>query len=148
MLRNIFASAALLSVLALMACSAKTTGANSSSSAGDTASTTPAPSAAGASATAANAPLYPDLARAVAPPYPNATLGMLVNTGLYQFQSTDDLATASAWYKAHVSAAWTADATDGAQSATVNGVRISVSKISGPSGGAGSAKTMIELSHL
>jgi len=37
-----------------------------------------------------NAPLYPDWARAVAPPYPNAGVGILVNTQLYQFQTTDD----------------------------------------------------------
>ena len=142
--RTMLASAAVLLVLALAACSAKTTGANSSTTVGDAANMT---SAAGAPTAAANAPLYPGWAQAVVPPYPNTTLGILVSTGLYQFQSTDDLATVSAWYKAHVSAAWTADSTSGALNANVNGVQITISNLSGPQGGAGSAKTMIELSH-
>ena len=145
--RTLLASVALLTVLALGACSAKTTGANSSTTAGDTANATQATSAAGAPTVAANAPFYPAWAQAVAPPYPNTTLGILVSTGLYQFQSTDDLATVSAWYKAHVSAAWAADSTSGAWNATVSGVQISISKLSGATGDATSAKTMIQLSQ-
>jgi len=83
---------------------------------------------------------------AAAPPYPNATIGFLVNTGLYQFQSTDDTTTVSDWYTSHVNTSWHKDATYDSRSTVVNGVQIAISKISGPAGNAASAKTMITLS--
>jgi hypothetical protein len=90
------------------------------------------------------APLYPAWAQAVVPPYPNAPIGILVNTGMYQFQSPDDRATVAGWYKSHVTSAWKADATTGDLSTKVNGVRISISTMAPASA---TAKTMIILSQ-
>jgi hypothetical protein len=130
-------------VLTLGACSGKTPDANSALA--NTANMAPAsPSAAAAE----NAMHYPDWAKAVAPPYPNATLGIMVNSGLYQFQSTDDLTTVGDWYTSHVNASWKKDATTDTRSSVVNGVQIAISKISGPPGDAASAKTMITLTRL
>jgi hypothetical protein len=113
-----------LVALALGACSGKT-------------STTTAPDASnvsrsGAAATDANAPLYPDWARAVAPQ-------------LYQFQTTDDRATVADWYKSHVNASWASDATTRDLSTTVNGVKIGIR--TNPAGAQDTVKTMIELSR-
>jgi len=144
--RTALASAALLSVLALGACSGRTAGANSSTATTDAANTAE-PAVAAAATTPANAPLYPDWAQAVVPPYPNVTLGILVNQGEYQFQSTDDLATVAGWYKSRVNAAWSADATSGNWSATVNGVKISIYKNPVTTGDAANVKTMIAISH-
>jgi hypothetical protein len=137
MRRTVFACSAFLVALALGSCSGKT-------------STTTAPDASngsrsGAAATDANAPLYPDWARGVAPPYPNAVMGILVNTQLYQFQTTDDRATVAAWYKSHVNASWASDATTGNLSTTVNGVKIAI--YTNPVGAQETVKTMIALSH-
>ncbi len=78
--------------------------------------------------------------------YPNASVALLVNTGMYQFQSSDDPATVLAWYKSHVSAAaWTQDATVATNWNThVGGVQISIA----PPEAAGSSgvKTMIMIS--
>jgi len=130
-------------LLILGACSGKTTDGSSTAADAATVAATPA----GAAASAENAPLYPDWAKVVAPPYPNVTVGILVNTGLYQFQSTDDPATVGDWYKSHVSASWEKDATSDSRSTVVNGVQIEISKISGPAGDAASAKTMIALTR-
>jgi hypothetical protein len=142
--RTLLASAALLSMLALGACSEKKTDANAR--AGDAANM-PAASPTGVATSAENAPLYPDWAKAVAPPYPNATVGILVNTGFYQFQSTDDLATVYGWYKSHVNASWATDSTSGTRTATVNGVQIGISKNSVTTGDAAKVKTMIALNR-
>ena len=101
MRRTGFACSLLLVALALGACSGTTTPAADASN----------PSQSRAAAADTNAPLYPDWARAVAPPYPNAVVGILVNTRLYQFQTTDDRATVAAWYQSHVNASWASDAT-------------------------------------
>ena len=130
-------------VLTLGACSGKTPDANSALA--NTANMAAAPPSAAA---AENAMHYPDWAKAVAPPYPNVTLGFMVNSGLYQFQSTDDLTTVGDWYMSHVNASWKKDATTDASSSVVNGVQIAISKISGPPGDAASAKTMIALTRL
>jgi hypothetical protein len=135
--RTVLACSAFLVALALGACSGKT-------------STTTAPDASnvsrsGAAATDANAPLYPDWARAVAPPYPNAGVGILVNTQLYQFQTTDDRATVADWYKSHGNASWASDATTRDLSTTVNGVKIGIR--TNPAGAQDTVKTMIELSR-
>jgi hypothetical protein len=129
-------------VLTLGACSGKTT--DVSSTAADAANVAAA-SPAGTAASAENAMRYRDWAKAVAPPYPNATIGFMVNTRLYQFQSTDDPATVGDWYKSHVNASWEKDATSDSRSTVVNGVQIAISKISGPPGDAASAKTVIAL---
>jgi len=130
-------------VLTLGACSGRTPDANSALA--NPANVAPAsPSAAAAE----NAIHYPDWAKAVAPPYPNVTLGFMVNSGLYQFQSTDDLTTVGDWYMSHVNASWKKDATTDTRSSVVNGVQIAISKISGPPGDAASAKTMITLTRL
>jgi hypothetical protein len=130
-------------VLTLGACSGKTPDANSA-----LANTANMAAASPSAAAAENAMHYPDWAKAVAPPYPNATLGFMVNSGLYQFQSTDDLTTVGDWYMSHVNASWKKDATTDTRSSVVNGVQIAISKISGPPGGPGSAKTMIALTRL
>jgi len=91
-----------------------------------------------------NAPLYPDWARAVVPPYPNAAVAILTNTKNYQFQTIDDRATVAAWYKAHVNASWAVDATSGNLSAKVNGVTIGI--YTNPVGTDGKIKTMIGIS--
>jgi hypothetical protein len=130
--------------LTLGACSGKT-GINSALA--DTANMAAA-SPAGTAASAKNAMHYPDWAKAVAAPYPNVTFGFMVNSVLYQFQSTDDPATVGDWYMSHVNASWKKDATTDSWSAVVNGVQIAISKISGPAGGPGSAKTMIALTRL
>ena len=130
-------------VLTLGACSGKTPDANSA-----LANTANMAAASPSAAAAENAMHYPDWAKAVAPPYPNATLGIMVNSGLYQFQSTDDLTTVGDWYMSHVSASWKEDATTDTRSSVVNGVQIAISKISGPPGDAASAKTMITLTRL
>ena len=127
-------------VLTLGACSGKTSDANSA-----LANTANMAAASPSAATAENAMHYPDWAKAVAPPYPNATIGFMVNTRLYQFQSTDDPATVGDWYKSHVNASWEKDATSDSRSTVVNGVQIAISKISGPPGDAASAKTVIAL---
>jgi hypothetical protein len=137
MRRIVLACSPFLVALALGACSVNT-------------STTTAPDAShgsrsGAAATDANTPLYPDWARAVAPPYPNAVVGILVNTQLYQFQTTDDRATVAAWYKSHVNASWSSDATTGNLSTTVNGVKIAI--YANPVGARETVKTMIALSR-
>jgi hypothetical protein len=130
-------------VLTLGACSGKTPDANSA-----LANTANMAAASPSAATAENAMHYPDWAKAVAPPYPNATLGFMVNSGLYQFQSTDDLTTVDDWYMSHVNASWKKDATTDTRNAVVNGVQITISKISGPPGDAASAKTVITLTRL
>jgi hypothetical protein len=130
-------------VLTLGACSGKTLDANSAP-----ANTADMAAASSSAAAAENAMHYPDWAKAAAPPYPNATLGFLVNSGLYQFQSTDDLTTVADWYMSHVRASWKKDATSDSRSSVVSGVQISISKISGPPGDAASAKTMILLTRL
>ena len=104
-------------------------------------------SPAGTAASAENAPLYPDWAKAVAPPYPNVTVGILVNVGFYQFQSTDALETVHDWYKSHVNASWEKDATSGSWHTIVNGVQIAISKNPLTTGDAARVKTMIALSH-
>jgi hypothetical protein len=124
-------------VLTLGACSGKAPDANSALA-----------NTANMAAAAENAMHYPDWAKAVAPPYPNATLGFMVNSGLYQFQSTDDLTTVGDWYMSHVNASWKKDANTDTRSSVVNGVQIGISKISGPPGDAASAKTMITLTRL
>jgi len=131
--------------MTLGACSGKT--ADTNSALANTANMAAA-SPAGTAASADNAMHYPDWAKAVAPPYPNVLFGMMLNSALYQFQSTDDPATVADWYKSHVSAPWNKDATSDSWGAVVNGVGISVGKISGPPGGPGSAQTMIHLSRL
>jgi len=130
-------------VLTLGACSGKTPDANSA-----LANTANMAAASPSAAAAENAMHYPDWAKAVAPPYPNVTLGLMVNSGLYQFQSTDDLTTVGDWYMSHVNASWKKDATTDASSSVVNGVQIAISKISGPPGDAASATTMITLTRL
>jgi hypothetical protein len=130
-------------VLTLGACSGKTPDANSA-----LANTANMAEASPSAAAAENAMHYPDWAKAVAPPYPNATLGFMVNSKLYQFQSTDDLTTVGDWYMSHVNASWKKDATTDSRGAVVNGVQIGISKISGPPGDAASAKTMITLTRL
>jgi hypothetical protein len=130
-------------VLTLGACSGKTPDANSA-----LANTANMAAASPSAAAAENAMHYPDWAKAVAPPYPNATLGFMVNSGLYQFQSTDNLTTVGDWYMSHVSASWKKDATTDTRSSVVNGVQIAISKISGPPGDAASAKTIITLTRL
>jgi hypothetical protein len=130
-------------VLTLGACSGKTPDANSALA--NTANTAAASPSAAAAESAMH---YPDWAKAVAPPYPKATLGFMVNSGLYQFQSTDDLTTVGDWYMSHVNASWKKDATTDTRSSVVNGVQIAISKISGPPGDAASAKTMITLTRL
>lgn len=132
-------------LLTLGACSGRTTDTNAAVA--DT-SNTAATSPAGTAATAGNAMNYPDWATAAAPPYPNATIGFLVNTKLYQFQSTDDVTTVADWYKSHANGSWHIDATSDSRSTVVKGVQIAISKISGPAGDAASAKTMIALSLL
>jgi hypothetical protein len=132
-------------VLTLGACSGKTTDANSALA--NTANMAAA-SPAGTAASAENAMHYPDWAKAVVPPYPKVTLGFMVNSGLYQFQSTDDLTTVGDWYMSHVNASWKKDATSDSRSTVVNGVQIAISKISGPKGDAASAKTVIALTRL
>jgi hypothetical protein len=72
----------------------------------------------------------------------------MVNSGLYQLQSTDDLTTVGDWYMSHVTASWKKDATTDTRSSVVNGVQIAISKISGPPGDAASAKTVITLTRL
>jgi hypothetical protein len=129
-------------VLMMGGCSAKTT--DTHAAVADPANTATA-SPAGTAASAGNAMHYPDWAKAAAPPYPNATIGFLVNTKLYQFQSTDDTTTVSDWYASHVNTPWHKDATSDSRSTIVNGVQIAISKISGPAGDAASAKTMISL---
>ena len=132
-------------VLTLGACSGKTPDANSAlANTANMAAASPSVAAAAAE----NAMHYPDWAKAVAPPYPNVTLGLMVNSGLYQFQSTDDLTTVGDWYMSHVNASWKKDATTDTRSSVVNGVQIAISKISGPPGDAASAKTMITLTRL
>ena len=135
-------SLVLSTVLTLGACSGKTTDTNAAVA--DTANMAAAPPA-GTAASAENAMHYPDWAKAAAPAYPNATIGFLVNTRLYQFQSTDDTTTVADWYKSHVNTSWHIDATSDSRSTVVNGVQIAISKISGPAGDAASAKTMITL---
>lgn len=130
-------------VLTLGACSGKAPDANSAL--GNTANTAAASPSAAAAESAMH---YPDWAKAVAPPYPNVTLGFMVNSGLYQFQSTDDLTTVGDWYMSHVNASWKKDTTTDTRSSVVNGVQIAISKISGPPGDAASAKTMITLTRL
>ena len=130
-------------VLTLGACSGKTPDANPAR-----ANTANMAAASPSAAAAENAMHYPDWAKAVAPPGPNATLGFMVNSGLYQFQSTDDLTTVGDWYMSHVNASWKKDATTDTRSSVVNGVQIAISKISGPPGDAASAKTMITLTRL
>jgi hypothetical protein len=130
-------------VLTLGACSGKTT--DVSSTAADVANVAAAPL--GTAPSAENAMHYPDWAKAVAPPYPNATIGFMVNTRLYQFQSTDVPATVGDWYKSHVNTSWEKDATSDSRSTVVNGVQIAISKISGPTGDAASAKTVIALTQ-
>jgi hypothetical protein len=130
-------------VLTLGACSGKAPDANSA-----LANTANMAAASPSAAAAENAMHYPDWAKAVAPPYPNATLGFMVNSGLYQFQSTDDLTTVGDWYMSHVNASWKKDANTDTRSSVVNGVQIGISKISGPPGDAASAKTMITLTRL
>jgi hypothetical protein len=130
-------------VLTLGACSGRTPDANSAlANPANVAAASPS------AAAAENAMHYPDWAKAVAPPYPNVTLGFMVNSGLYQFQSTDDLTTVGDWYMSHVNASWKKDATTDTRSSVVNGVQIAISKISGPPGDAASAKTMITLTRL
>jgi hypothetical protein len=129
-------------VLILGACSGKTT--DTHAAVADPANTAAA-SPAGTGASAENAMHYPEWAKTAAPPYPNATIGFLVNTKLYQFQSTDDTTAVSDWYAAHVNTSWHKDATSDSRSTVVNGVQIAISKISGPAGDAASAKTMITL---
>jgi hypothetical protein len=126
-------------MFALAACSPKTPGANA---------TGPAAGASQSAATdpnaAANAPNYPDWARAVVAPYPNASVALAVNTGLYQFQSSDDPATVLAWYKGHVAATWTQDATVASNwNGVANGVQVS---IAAPEVKANGVNTMIEIS--
>ena len=82
----------------------------------------------------------------MAPPYPNGTVGILANPELYQFQSTDDLAIVSGWYKSHVSASWESDSTSGSWHATINGVKIAIAKNLVTTGDAANVKTMIYLS--
>ncbi len=131
--------------MTLGACSGKAMDANSAlANTADMAAASPA----GTTASADNAMHYPDWAKAVVAPYPNVNFGLLVNSGFYQFQSTDDPAKVADWYKSHVNASWKKDATTDSWSAVVNGVQISVGKISGPPGGPGSAKTMIALTRL
>ena len=126
-------------MLALAACSPKTPGANAAGSAG-----APGASTASDPNAAANAPNYPDWARAAVPPYPNASVALAVNTGLYQFQSSDDPSTVLAWYKGHVSAAWTQDATVASNwNGVASGVQVS---ISAPEVKANGVNTMIEIS--
>jgi hypothetical protein len=138
MTRPPFAPIALLCVLALAACDIKTKGGNASAASGG-----PAPAA--APAAAANAPLYPDWAQAVVAPYPNASVGVLVNQSYYQLQSPDDPATVAAWYKSHVNGAWTSIPNSGATSVTVGSVQITVSPNPDGSGGGSGAKTMIAI---
>ena len=95
--------------------------------------------------TAASAPLYPDWAQAVVPPYPNTVLGFLLNTKDYQFQSADDRDTVAAWYKSHVSGSWKSDATTGSLSITTNGVSIGISTML--NGSQLGSKTMITIIH-
>lgn len=125
-------------MLALAACSPKTPGANAASAGALGQSVASDPNA------AANAPNYPDWARTVVPPYPNASVALAVNTGLYQFQSSDDPATVLAWYKAHVTATWTQDATVASNwNGVANGVQISIAP---PEVKANGVQTMIEVS--
>jgi hypothetical protein len=132
-------------VLILGACSGKTTDTNAAVA--DTANMVAA-SPAGTAASTENAMHYPDWAKAVVSPYPNVKFGFMVNSVLYQFQSTDDPPTVADWYKSHVNASWKKDATTDSWSTVVNGVQIAISKISGPPGDAASAKTMIALTRL
>ena len=128
---------ALAAVLAVAACSGKSSNVNSAAAGGPGA----APSA-GASA-AVNAPNYPDWAQAVVPPYPNASVALPTNTRTYIFDTSDDPATVLAWYKAHVTATWKEDATvAGNWNATVNGVQIALGP---PEAQAGGVKTQIEI---
>jgi hypothetical protein len=133
--RTVFSCSVFLVALALGACSGKTTPAADASN----------PSQPKAAARDTTAPLYPDWARAVVPPYKNAVVGILVNSQPYQFQSTDDRATVAAWYKSHVNGSWASDATTGNLSTTVNGVKISI--YTNSAGAHGPVKTMIALSH-
>jgi len=142
-MKRVLLSLVVTPVLALGACSGNTQDANSAPA--KPADLAAAPSSAVA---AENAMHYPDWAKAAAPPYPNATLGFMVNSGLYQFQSTDDLTRVVDWYMSHVNASWKKDATTDTRSSVVNGVQIAISKISGPPGDAASAKTMIALTRL
>jgi hypothetical protein len=132
-------------VLTLGACSGKTTEANSALA--DTANMAAA-SPAGTAASAENAMHYPDWAKAVVPPYPNVKFGFMVNSVLYQFQSTDDPTTVADWYMSHVNDSWKKDATTDSWSTVINGIQIAISKISGPPGDAASPKTIIALTRL
>jgi len=136
MIRTALATSALLLLLAVAACGLKTTGGNSSAAASG-----------GAPAAAANAPLYPDWAQALVPPYPNSTVGILVNQSYYQLQSPDDLATVAAWYKSHVNGAWMSIPNSGATSVTVGTVQITVSPNPDSSGGGSGVKTMIAIDN-
>jgi hypothetical protein len=122
--RTLLVTGLLMTVLGLAACSGK------SGAAGPTAAdANGAPStASGPASTSTSAPLYPDWAQAVVAPYPNAAVGILVNTRMYQFQSTDDPATVLAWYKQRVSGNWAKDATSDVWSVTSGSVQISVSR--------------------
>ena len=140
MSRPPFAPIALVCVLALAACGNKTTGGNASAASGGS-----APGS--APAAAANAPLYPDWAQALVPPYPNATVGILVNQSYYQLQSPDDPATVAAWYKSHVNGAWMSIPNSGATSVTVGTVQITVSPNPDSSGGGSGVKTMIAIDN-
>jgi hypothetical protein len=120
--RALLVAAILAFALGLAACSGK--GA-ASAPAGD--ANAPA-AAAGPGAVSSSAPLYPDWATAVVAPYPNASVAILVNTGMYQFQSNDDPATVLAWYEQQVSGNWAKDATADVWNVTSGGVQISVSR--------------------
>jgi hypothetical protein len=91
------AACALLVVLVSDGCTGKTNDSGSSNATADVTSRTIPGSAMTATATDDNAPLYPAWAKAAAPPYPNVTVGVLVNTKLYQFQSPDDVDTVVNW---------------------------------------------------
>ncbi len=132
--RTVFACSAFLVALAFAACSGK----NSTMTANDASNPSPSKPA----ATDANAPLYPDWARAIAPPYPSTVMGILVNQNLYQFQTVDNRETVAAWYKSHVKGSWDSDATSGTVRTTVNGVQIAISPIP-----AGTPGTMILISR-
>lgn len=72
---------------------------------------------------------YPDWASAVVPDYPGGVVEqVLINTGLYQIQTTDDVNTVVAWYKARVSGKWSLDNSDGSNNWTnvAHGVEISI----------------------
>ena len=145
--RPIIWAPAIIATVAMTACSSKPSDAKSSTSTSDiNAGPTISPDD--------NAPLYPDWAKAVLPAYPHTSLGILVSTAQYQFQSADDLETVASWYKARVTGSWEQDATDGAWSVQRGGLRIAISRIDNARNAittgdsAERAKTIISLSHL